>query len=357
MFIGLSLALTRAGTPGEAWKGILDLYPAAAAASLCSTDLRLLTKDYKGPIVQVVRDVVEGGSVSSLTCTGATATVNFTAPHTFVTGELCEVSGATPTPSVYNTIASVTVLSATSISYPLASVPTSNASGTIIVNKAKDIYPTARPAHTFVGVADVKNRWVDTATITAFVGSGNGSISKRYSQIGTNHMTQSDRTRRPSIVKAGVLSAVNGRPVLSWDGVDDMMNFNTPITGVRSVVVAHAWAGSTGTRSFYGGGDWLGFVNGTKLFWPDALSSPSIRGGTGSVNGVSTSPAVMTRFTAPTVLSINTTGPVTINDVATSNDQFWGWRSAEHIFSTVLPPDTLHAFALASCAAYGIAVA
>jgi hypothetical protein len=136
--IGLGIGLPFAQRLGD-WQGILDTLGLSASA-IAVAELRLLTKTYKGPLVQVVRDAVEGGSVSSLTCVGTTATVNFTALHSFITGELAEISGATQ--AGYNTIVAVTVLSPTSISYAVPAGTATPATGTIVVNKAKDIYPT-----------------------------------------------------------------------------------------------------------------------------------------------------------------------------------------------------------------------
>jgi hypothetical protein len=81
-------------------------------------------------------------------------------------------------------------------------------------NAEQDFYPTAKPSHSYSGVADKVNRWVDTAAILAFCGAGSGYVAKIYDQKGTNHATQTVAANQPRIVNTGVLEAKNGRPTL-----------------------------------------------------------------------------------------------------------------------------------------------
>jgi trimeric autotransporter adhesin len=60
---------------------------------------------------------------------------------------------------------------------------------------------------------------LDTVTLLAFVGSGNGFVTTWYDQSGNGrHATQTDPARQPRIVSNGVIEKQNGRPALLFDG-------------------------------------------------------------------------------------------------------------------------------------------
>lgn len=66
------------------------------------------------------------------------------------------------------------------------------------------------------------NRVLDTVSLLSFVGAGSGFVTTWYDQSGNNrNATQTDSTRQPRIVNAGVLETMNGRPQMFFDGVND----------------------------------------------------------------------------------------------------------------------------------------
>jgi hypothetical protein len=63
---------------------------------------------------------------------------------------------------------------------------------------------------------------LDTATLLAFAGSQTVTVDTWYDQSGGgNDATQSTNASQPTIVNGGVLSTVNGKPALDFDGSDD----------------------------------------------------------------------------------------------------------------------------------------
>jgi hypothetical protein len=76
------------------------------------------------------------------------------------------------------------------------------------------------------------NRWLDTASILLFVGAGSGFVSTWYDASGAGrHATQSDTTRQPRIVNAGVLDTDGGRPTVRFLQAAST-NLILPILGV-----------------------------------------------------------------------------------------------------------------------------
>jgi hypothetical protein len=68
---------------------------------------------------------------------------------------------------------------------------------------------------------------LDTASLLAFVGAGNGFVTTWYDQSGNaRNATQTDPTKQPRIVSNGVMNMINGRAALSFDGDDLMQRTN-----------------------------------------------------------------------------------------------------------------------------------
>lgn len=69
-------------------------------------------------------------------------------------------------------------------------------------------------------------------TLETFVGVGNGYVTTWYDQSGNgNDATQAIAASQPMIVDAGVLVEENGKPAVSFDGVDDFMYSLSSISG------------------------------------------------------------------------------------------------------------------------------
>lgn len=68
------------------------------------------------------------------------------------------------------------------------------------------------------------NHELDTQTLLDFVGSGNsGFVVTWYDQSGNGKHLVSGNTASPTIVSAGTLVTVNGKPALDFDGVNNFM--------------------------------------------------------------------------------------------------------------------------------------
>jgi hypothetical protein len=70
---------------------------------------------------------------------------------------------------------------------------------------------------------------LDVVTLLAFVGSGSGFVTIWYDQSGNNrHATQTTAGSQPSIVVNGAIITQNGRPAISYDGVNDILQATVP---------------------------------------------------------------------------------------------------------------------------------
>lgn len=68
------------------------------------------------------------------------------------------------------------------------------------------------------------NNVLDTASLLAFVGAGNGSITTWYDQSGNgNNVSQSSGVQQPAIVTGGVLATRNGKTITNFDGSNDIL--------------------------------------------------------------------------------------------------------------------------------------
>jgi hypothetical protein len=65
---------------------------------------------------------------------------------------------------------------------------------------------------------------LDTVSLLAFVGSGNGFVTTWYDQSGNGqHAVQTIASNQPYIVNAGVVNTYNSKPCVKFDGVDDFI--------------------------------------------------------------------------------------------------------------------------------------
>jgi hypothetical protein len=61
------------------------------------------------------------------------------------------------------------------------------------------------------------DRWLDTAALSAFVGVGNGFVTRWYDQTaGARHAVQATQANQPRIVNSGVMVQMNGRPAINF---------------------------------------------------------------------------------------------------------------------------------------------
>ena len=115
------------------------------------------------------------------------------------------------------------------------------------------------------------NNLLDTASLTSFVGSNDGFVTKWYDQSGNaNDSAQVTATRQPQIVTGGVLQTNNTKPSMSVTGSDSLI-FST-ITPVTTFSVAkidnlttvnYIFFGST--QGYFYGGTFSG-IDGIGIF-------------------------------------------------------------------------------------------
>lgn len=63
---------------------------------------------------------------------------------------------------------------------------------------------------------------LDTVALLAWVGGGNGYISKIYDQLGSSHLIQSTGAAQPRIVNTGTVDTLLGKPCAVATGVESM---------------------------------------------------------------------------------------------------------------------------------------
>lgn len=69
---------------------------------------------------------------------------------------------------------------------------------------------------------------LDTTTLLSFVGAGNGFVQTWFDQSGNNRdLVQTTIANQPSIVTSGVLNTRGTKPVIKFDGVNDIMTINS----------------------------------------------------------------------------------------------------------------------------------
>lgn len=100
---------------------------------------------------------------------------------------------------------------------------------------------------------------LDIATLTTFVGVGNGFSATLFDQIGTNNAIQTTAAAIPSIVISGTVQTINGRPAIVFDGTTDQMVL------ASNVVFAHAFAVARKTANVNGAQMLLGATGGVGI--------------------------------------------------------------------------------------------
>lgn len=80
---------------------------------------------------------------------------------------------------------------------------------------------------------------LDTTSLLAFVGAGNGFVTTWYDQGASGYnLTQSIASNQPSIVLSGVLNTQNNKPILITDFNSYMFNDSVPINGTTNSIFA-----------------------------------------------------------------------------------------------------------------------
>ena len=123
-----------------------------------------------------------------------------------------------------------------------------------------------------------------------------------------NHLTQSVASPQPTFVASGL----DGRPTVRFDGALDFLAFTAPVTTIRTVfwVVNETLAAPNAYRFLLGHATGYDFHGGSAHQIWSSSSNASVRNGTTRMNGVAVDGLSTNRPTAPSVLSLVTTGAV-----------------------------------------------
>jgi hypothetical protein len=207
--IGIGLALK---SYGRAFRGLLNQYPAAAAAY----SLRKLSSAVSN-VVRVRRasdNDEEDFTAEQIELGEMVNWVNSqTVPPLDIGVETSE--GRIPVPE------GGTSIGIPAAAYSLRNLSTTYTGNVVDVRRSSD---DAEDSFTATEVAD--------GTLTDWVGVGNdGFVTQWYDQSGNdNHATQGTDASQPKIVDAGVLVRGNtGEPAFTGDGVDDILSLSSSI--------------------------------------------------------------------------------------------------------------------------------
>jgi len=117
---------------------------------------------------------------------------------------------------------------------------------------------------------------LDTASLKTFVGANSGFITTWYDQSSSNNLTQTTATRQARIINAGVIDRQSGRPVVFFDGNDNLFTsadithtnysvfsavyFRTTITAANTAGILYRSEGVSNILTF-GGNVTASFTN------------------------------------------------------------------------------------------------
>lgn len=88
---------------------------------------------------------------------------------------------------------------------------------------------------------DFTSTQITDGTLTTFCGVGNGFVTTWYDQSGNNyHVNQTTQANQPQIVASGVVITDNGKPALTFDGVNNIIGMATNIT-ISMVTAVFNW--------------------------------------------------------------------------------------------------------------------
>lgn len=79
---------------------------------------------------------------------------------------------------------------------------------------------------------------LDTNVLSSFCGSGSGFVTTWYDQSGNNrNATQTTAVNQPKIYTSGNVDLLNAKPVLNFDGSNDILGISNFITGFNNLAV------------------------------------------------------------------------------------------------------------------------
>lgn len=92
---------------------------------------------------------------------------------------------------------------------------------------------------------------LDTAALLAFVGAGNGFVTRWYDQTGGGaHLEQGTTTAQPSIVTSGAVDLLDGLPAVTFDGTNDWLTVpSAGLYAAGAATMAVVFSGASAANS------------------------------------------------------------------------------------------------------------
>jgi hypothetical protein len=137
-------------------------------------------------------------------------------------------SGAVAAPSVSTIL--LDAYSGAAAAYSLRKLSSTYTGSAIRVRRSSD--------NTELNIGFDANGDLDTYSLSAFVGTGNGFVTTWYDQSGSYNLIQTTAANQPSIVLSGAINTQNGKPILITDFNSHMFNDSLPINGTTNSIFA-----------------------------------------------------------------------------------------------------------------------
>ena len=183
---------------------------------------------------------------------------------------------------------------------------------------------------------------LDTYSLSAFVGTGNGFVTTWYDQSGNNNpLFKNSATNQPRIVNSGVVETVGGKPAVRWitiGGVENLMGLTTGLTNVCSVFLNITYLSGVGMVPLLGHTTAYDYHADGSVYLSTAHASSYVLNGTKYINGVSKTNATFTKSSSNSLISmIHTSASGRVNQI--SSDRaigrwFDGYYSEIILYST-----------------------
>lgn len=203
---------------------------------------------------------------------------------------------------------------------------------------------------------------LDTASLLAFCGVGNGFVTTRYDHVGSNNQTQTVTTRQAQIVSSGMLITENSKPALSFasDGVRSY-NLATPLN-TRSLVIVCKPTNTTATNfeSFLiGDSSGVPYCAGQTAEWISwQFASPNVVNGLNRLNGAVANLTTTKRTVQRFIVSMVHTASVTANQMSEDRSlglaRSWQGTRQEEIYWSSDQSSNLPAIEAAVNSYYGV---
>jgi hypothetical protein len=208
-------------------------------------------------------------------------------------------------------------------SSPLYTAPFSLSQSTTV--KAKSFHASLQDSTTmtagFTADTDVQPRAIAGLKLwwRSDAGLPSGAADYWEDQSGQgNHGSQMSSASIPSLVP----NVANGLPVLRFDGTNDVLNFTTRLTGIRTVfwVISESSSASVASwRPLLGDAtvfDFLGGFGAPGKIWDPTFAHANVRTGQTYLNGQPVSGTTTDRPRTLSLISLVTAGPVTAGNFA-----------------------------------------